>query len=122
MKLELLGALVLIAAVACSQEATVWVASPWEHVLKSTEPGLARSVEVEAAANEYEPFRVIVRAGEIIPVERGDNGFGYDPIFLLPELGCTMAELSMAEKNLLSHRARALKAALPMLRQLVRGG
>ena len=60
--------------------------------------------------------------GEIIPVERGDNGFGYDPIFLLPELGRTMAELSMAEKNLLSHRARALKAALPMLRQLVREG
>ena len=53
--------------------------------------------------------------GEIIPDERGQNGFGYDPIFLIPELGKSMAELSMAEKNQLSHRARAVKAALPIL-------
>jgi XTP/dITP diphosphohydrolase len=53
--------------------------------------------------------------GEIIPVERGTNGFGYDPIFLLPEIGLTMAELRMADKNHLSHRARAIKAAIPIL-------
>jgi XTP/dITP diphosphohydrolase len=46
--------------------------------------------------------------GEIIPEERGAGGFGYDPIFLLKELGKTMAELSMEEKNRLSHRARAV--------------
>jgi len=46
--------------------------------------------------------------GEIIPEERGTNGFGYDPIFLLPELEKTMAELSMEEKNRLSHRAKAV--------------
>jgi XTP/dITP diphosphohydrolase len=46
--------------------------------------------------------------GEIIPEERGTGGFGYDPIFLLPELGKTMAELGMDEKNRLSHRARAV--------------
>lgn len=57
--------------------------------------------------------------GEIIPQERGSNGFGYDPIFLLSELGKTMAELSMAEKNTLSHRARAVIAALPVLRQII---
>ena len=56
--------------------------------------------------------------GEIIPDERGTNGFGYDPIFLLPELGRTMAELGTEEKNQLSHRARAIKAALPTLRRL----
>jgi len=56
--------------------------------------------------------------GEIIPAERGSNGFGYDPIFLLPEMGRTMAELSTDEKNQLSHRARAIKAALPTLRRL----
>ncbi len=55
--------------------------------------------------------------GEIIPTERGTNGFGYDPIFLLPGLGRTMAELSMDEKNQLSHRARAVRAAIPTLRQ-----
>jgi XTP/dITP diphosphohydrolase len=53
--------------------------------------------------------------GEVIPEERGANGFGYDPIFLLPDVGLTMAELSMDEKNLLSHRARAIKAAIPIL-------
>ena len=53
--------------------------------------------------------------GEIIPDERGANGFGYDPIFMIPEVGKTMAELSMTEKNLISHRARAMSAALPIL-------
>jgi XTP/dITP diphosphohydrolase len=56
--------------------------------------------------------------GEIIPVERGNNGFGYDPIFLLPELGKTMAELSMQEKNHLSHRARAVIATRPLLAEI----
>ena len=49
--------------------------------------------------------------GEIIPEERGTGGFGYDPIFHLPELGKTMAELTMDEKNRLSHRARAVMNA-----------
>ena len=53
--------------------------------------------------------------GEVIPFERGTNGFGYDPIFLISEIGLTMAELSLAEKNRLSHRARAVKAAIPVL-------
>jgi XTP/dITP diphosphohydrolase len=53
--------------------------------------------------------------GEIIAEERGTGGFGYDPIFLLPELGKTMAELSMEEKNRLSHRARAVMNAKGIL-------
>lgn len=57
-------------------------------------------------------------SGEIIPEERGSNGFGYDPIFLLPELGKTMAELTMEEKNLISHRARAVKSVIPMLTEM----
>jgi XTP/dITP diphosphohydrolase len=56
--------------------------------------------------------------GEIIPEERGSGGFGYDPIFLLSELGRTMAELSMEEKNRLSHRARAVMNAKRILRTL----
>ena len=56
--------------------------------------------------------------GEIILEERGTGGFGYDPIFLLPELGKTMAELSMDEKNRLSHRARAVMNAKPILERL----
>jgi XTP/dITP diphosphohydrolase len=53
--------------------------------------------------------------GEIIPEERGTGGFGYDPIFLLADLGKTMAELSMDEKNRLSHRARAVMNAKGIL-------
>jgi XTP/dITP diphosphohydrolase len=56
--------------------------------------------------------------GEILPEERGAGGFGYDPIFLLPELGKTMAELSMDEKNRLSHRARAVMKAMETLQLL----
>lgn len=55
--------------------------------------------------------------GEIIPEERGEHGFGYDPIFLVAGLACTMAELPLAEKNRISHRARAVQALLPMLRR-----
>ena len=54
-------------------------------------------------------------AGQIIAEERGHNGFGYDPIFLLPGLNLTMAELTMEQKNQFSHRAHAIQSALPYL-------
>lgn len=47
--------------------------------------------------------------GDIAWIPQGDTGFGYDPIFLVPELGKTAAQLSADEKNQLSHRGRALK-------------
>ncbi len=47
---------------------------------------------------------------------RGEHGFGYDPVFYLPELNCTMAELPMQQKNQISHRAKTLSAAIPLLR------
>lgn len=53
--------------------------------------------------------------GEIIPEERGANGFGYDSIFLLAGSKQTMAELTAAEKNRVSHRALAIEAAKPIL-------
>jgi XTP/dITP diphosphohydrolase len=56
--------------------------------------------------------------GEIIPEERGTGGFGYDPIFFIPELGRTMAELDMEEKNRVSHRARAIMNARTFLEKL----
>jgi XTP/dITP diphosphohydrolase len=54
--------------------------------------------------------------GQIIDTPRGDQGFGYDPHFYLPELGKTVAELAPADKNALSHRARALKQLVQALR------
>ncbi len=59
--------------------------------------------------------------GEIIPEERGNGGFGYDPIFLFPELNKTMAELGMEEKNRLSHRAKAVMNAIPFLNKIYQG-
>lgn len=53
--------------------------------------------------------------GQIIPQERGSNGFGYDPIFYIPGHKATMAELAEHEKNKISHRARALLAIYPIL-------
>lgn len=47
--------------------------------------------------------------GEILFAKRGENGFGYDPLFFYPPLGKTFAELNLDEKNRISHRAQALK-------------
>mgnify|MGYP000854242275 CR=1 FL=1 len=57
------------------------------------------------------PWRTLAYCnGRVIQEKRGGNGFGYDPVFFLPELGKTYAELTPAEKNAISHRARALQA------------
>jgi XTP/dITP diphosphohydrolase len=53
--------------------------------------------------------------GIILEAPRGTGGFGYDPLFYLPELDCTMAELELEAKHALSHRGRAIAALLPML-------
>ena len=59
--------------------------------------------------------------GRILRAPRGNGGFGYDPVFLVPELERTMAELSLEEKGRVSHRARALDALEPLLRELSSG-
>ncbi|HVY38949.1 MAG TPA: RdgB/HAM1 family non-canonical purine NTP pyrophosphatase [Polyangia bacterium] len=59
-------------------------------------------------------------AGEILTAPRGDGGFGYDPLFLVPELGRTMAELPLDQKNGLSHRAAAFRALAEALRGALR--
>ena len=53
--------------------------------------------------------------GEIARTEAGENGFGYDSLFYLPERGCTMAQLPPEEKNEISHRHNALMALLEKL-------
>lgn len=47
--------------------------------------------------------------GEIAETAQGETGFGYDPVFYLPELGCTAAQLTAEQKNRLSHRGQALR-------------
>jgi XTP/dITP diphosphohydrolase len=56
--------------------------------------------------------------GVILPKARGDGGFGYDPLFLIPEYHRTFGELSPRVKHALSHRARALAQLRPILRSI----
>jgi XTP/dITP diphosphohydrolase len=84
---------------------------PWTARFRATVAIALPSGEVKLATGQCE--------GEIIPDERGTSGFGYDPIFFIPELGHTMAELEMNEKNRLSHRARAFQNAIPILNEVL---
>ncbi|NDU92524.1 MAG: RdgB/HAM1 family non-canonical purine NTP pyrophosphatase [Ferrovum sp.] len=56
--------------------------------------------------------------GEVVLSPRGQEGFGYDPYFYLPQQGCTAAELTVADKNRVSHRAQALARLLDGLRNI----
>jgi len=58
-------------------------------------------------------------SGQIAERAVGDGGFGYDPIFLVPELGRTMAEIPQSQKATISHRGRAVAKALPLLRAIL---
>ena len=84
---------------------------PWRARFRATVAMAMPSGKVRLATGQCE--------GEIIPEEIGTNGFGYDPIFFIPELGHTMAELEMDEKNRLSHRARAMQNAIPILHEIL---
>ena len=53
--------------------------------------------------------------GTLAYAPQGENGFGYDPLFYLPQYGCTAAQLTPAEKNAVSHRAIALRGILAQL-------
>lgn len=60
--------------------------------------------------------------GVIIDKPQGSGGFGYDPLFMVPHLGKTFAELSGDEKNSISHRGKALWKALPVIREWLEDG
>jgi len=86
-------------------------------------PAKARAARYRAVVAVATPDGTVrtfegVCEGSIAPAPRGSHGFGYDPIFLVPGYGKTMAQLPLAVKNRISHRARALAAAKPYLRQL----
>ena len=55
--------------------------------------------------------------GQIGYEEKGENGFGYDPIFYVPEYGCTTAELTLEQKNEASHRGKALRQMKEIIRE-----
>lgn len=68
-----------------------------------------------------EPFFIEGRVkGYIYWEPKGDNGFGYDPIFYYPPYNCTFGELSSEEKNKISHRAQAFLKAKDLLERIIR--
>ncbi|MEZ4366375.1 MAG: RdgB/HAM1 family non-canonical purine NTP pyrophosphatase [Kofleriaceae bacterium] len=85
-------------------------------------PRTARFRSVVALADPHGPLgaEVVIADGvcdgEILTAARGDGGFGYDPLFFCPALGVTFAEATVAAKNALSHRGRAMAELAPRLR------
>ena len=80
----------------------------------------ARFLTVAAIALQSGEIRVAqgILEGEIAEEASGTLGFGYDPVFLIPELGKTLAELSADQKNAISHRAKAFTQAKDLLREM----
>ena len=96
------------------------VLSLLRHLEKGT-GGKDRSARFVCALALARDGKILLRGkgsveGEIIDLERGANGFGYDPLFLIPELGLTTAELGAEEKWTVSHRGRAFRELLAKLR------
>ena len=93
-------------------------------LLKNTEhvPDGQRQAKFVSVITMVTPEGRVIQArgeihGELTREARGENGFGYDPIFYYPPLGKTTAELSPEEKNQVSHRAKALKVFYEKLKE-----
>lgn len=88
----------------------------------------ARFVSVIAIASPGEKGEIEIFSTEgsiqglILNEFRGTGGFGYDPLFYIPSLGKTFAQLNLEEKNLISHRGQALRKAAMILRPLLQKG
>jgi XTP/dITP diphosphohydrolase len=90
--------------------------------LGETEKRSARFVCAMVLLHEDENFYIVQETleGEIVRKSgmKGDGGFGYDPVFFIPSLGRTLAELSAEEKNSISHRGKAGKIIAVLLKNL----
>ena len=93
-------------------------------LLKNTEqvPDGQRQAQFVCVITMVTPDGQVIQArgeihGELTRESRGENGFGYDPIFFYPPLGKTTAEMSAEEKNAVSHRANALKSFYEKLKE-----
>ncbi|MDQ6918753.1 MAG: RdgB/HAM1 family non-canonical purine NTP pyrophosphatase [Candidatus Dormibacteraeota bacterium] len=85
-----------------------------EMLANEPRPWAARFTATIALATPGEPVRTVegeVR-GEVVPEWRGEAGFGYDPVFFVPEIGLTFGEMDRPTKHRLSHRGAAIRALL----------
>ncbi len=93
-------------------------------LLKNTEqvPDGQRQAQFVCVISFITPDGQVIQArgeihGELLRDARGDNGFGYDPIFYYPPMGCTTAEMCPEDKNQVSHRANALRVFYEKLKE-----
>jgi XTP/dITP diphosphohydrolase len=98
-------------------------AERFDHILRrlAAQPGRARTARFVCALAVVRNGKVLFEArktveGEIANAPRGHSGFGYDPIFLYPPYGCTLAEVSEAAKLAIAHRGQAFRALAEWLR------
>jgi XTP/dITP diphosphohydrolase len=93
-----------------------------DHLLAALEGVNDRAAAFHCVATYIEPTGEAVVAegvwrGSILHARQGDDGFGYDPVFFVPDCGCSSAELSPEEKNRRSHRGQALRKLVELIRQ-----
>ena len=88
-----------------------------------TDRRTARFITVAAVASSSERVDVMTGTldGRITEAPAGAGGFGYDPVFYVPELGKTLAEISLEQKNRISHRAKAFAQVRKLLQNLFGG-
>ncbi|AFY70723.1 Nucleoside-triphosphatase rdgB [Thalassoporum mexicanum PCC 7367] len=95
-----------------------------DRLLQELEGKADRSAQFVCAIAVADPSGKVVSEaigickGEIITEQRGDHGFGYDPVFYVPEQQRTFAEMTKPEKGKISHRAIALEILIPQLKQI----
>jgi len=85
-----------------------------EMLANEPRPWTARFTATIALAEPGQPVRSVAgeRRGEVVPEWQGEAGFGYDPVFLVPEVGLTFGQMDSATKHRWSHRGAAIKALL----------
>ncbi|WP_019851278.1 XTP/dITP diphosphatase [Desulfitobacterium sp. PCE1] len=88
-----------------------------EGVPEEQRTGRFRCALVIAAPTGEEYLTEGTVEGRILNERRGKEGFGYDPLFYLPDFGRTMAQLNLSQKNKISHRAEAFRQAVPILKE-----
>jgi XTP/dITP diphosphohydrolase len=88
---------------------------PWEQRTARFRCVIALAVKQHLAGTVHGTLEGIINNAP-----KGDNGFGYDPIFFVPEFNKTLAQLTPAQKHSISHRGRAAQAAIPLIMQLLK--